>query len=99
MTGAAGHFGPHRLIRRMISNRAAARAWAKRILLWDFDRIIVAHGDGSTAAAAIACVSPSPICRARAAAYSSARGFVCQGYPADGFYITTRTVESVVAAR
>jgi Domain of unknown function (DUF4336) len=45
MTGAAGHFGPHRLIRRMISDRAAARASVKRILLWDFDRIIVAHGD------------------------------------------------------
>jgi hypothetical protein len=45
VTGAAGHFGPHRLIRRMISDRAAARASVRRILLWDFDRIIVTHGD------------------------------------------------------
>ncbi len=45
VTGAAGHFGPHRLIRRMISDRAAARASVNKILLWDFDRIIVTHGD------------------------------------------------------
>jgi hypothetical protein len=37
VTGAAGHFGPHRLIRRMISDHAAARASVKKILLWDVD--------------------------------------------------------------
>lgn len=45
VTGAAGHFGPHRLIRQMISDRPAARASVNKILLWDFDRIIVTHGD------------------------------------------------------
>jgi hypothetical protein len=34
VTGAAGHFGPRRLIQRMISDRAAARASVKQILLW-----------------------------------------------------------------
>jgi hypothetical protein len=37
VTGAAGHFGPHRLIRRMISDHAAARASVKKILLWNVD--------------------------------------------------------------
>ena len=45
LTGAAGRFGPHRLIRRMISDRAAARNSLETILEWDFDRIILAHGD------------------------------------------------------
>jgi len=45
VTGAAEHFGPHRLIRRMSSDHVAARASVKKILLWDFDRIIVTHGD------------------------------------------------------
>jgi hypothetical protein len=45
LTGAAGRFGPHRLIRRMISNRSAARDSVEIILEWDFDRIIMAHGD------------------------------------------------------
>ena len=45
LTGAAGHFGPHRLIRRMISNHQAARSSVERVLQWDFDRVIVTHGD------------------------------------------------------
>ena len=44
LTGAAGHFGPHRLIRRMISDRKGARASVEKILQWDFDRVIVTHG-------------------------------------------------------
>ncbi|HEY2106342.1 MAG TPA: hypothetical protein VGH29_11190 [Candidatus Binataceae bacterium] len=44
LTGAAGHFGPHRLIRRMISDRDSARASVEKILQWDFDRVIVSHG-------------------------------------------------------
>jgi len=45
LTGATGHLGPHRLIRRMISDHNAARASVETILRWDFDRVIVGHGD------------------------------------------------------
>jgi hypothetical protein len=45
LTGAAERFGPHRLIRRMIADRAAARDSVQIILDWDFDRVIMAHGD------------------------------------------------------
>ena len=41
-----GHFGPHRFVRlRGIRDRPAAGASVERILRWDFDRIIVSHGD------------------------------------------------------
>lgn len=43
---APGKFGPHRLIRRRaILDRAAARRSLERILRWDFDRVIMSHGD------------------------------------------------------
>ena len=43
---APGKFGPHRLIRaRAIRDRAAARQSVDRILEWDFERVIVSHGD------------------------------------------------------
>lgn len=42
--GARGRFGPHRVVRRMFRDRAAAAASVERILAWDFDRVIVAHG-------------------------------------------------------
>jgi hypothetical protein len=45
LVGAAGRFGPHRLVRTMIRDRTAARASVERILEWDFDRVIVTHGD------------------------------------------------------
>ncbi|HKN60061.1 MAG TPA: DUF4336 domain-containing protein [Candidatus Acidoferrales bacterium] len=45
LVGAAGRFGPHRLIRLMIRDRNAARESVARILKWDFDRVIVTHGD------------------------------------------------------
>ncbi|MEE2776485.1 MAG: DUF4336 domain-containing protein [Acidobacteriota bacterium] len=45
LVGAKGHFGPHRLIRIGILDRAAARASLEEILDWDFDRVIVTHGD------------------------------------------------------
>jgi hypothetical protein len=45
LVGARGRFGPHRLVRSLIRDRAAARASVDRILAWDFDRIIVSHGD------------------------------------------------------
>ncbi len=40
-----GRFGPTRLVRRSVTDRAAARASIDRILEWDFERVIVAHGD------------------------------------------------------
>jgi len=41
-----GHFGPHRFVRlRGIRNRQAARESVETILSWNFDRIIVSHGD------------------------------------------------------
>lgn len=45
LVAAAGRFGPHRLVRFMIRDRHAARQSAQTILAWDFDRIIVTHGD------------------------------------------------------
>ncbi|MFN8641015.1 MAG: DUF4336 domain-containing protein [Candidatus Binatia bacterium] len=44
LVGARG-FGPHRIVRFGIRDRAAARASLERILRWDFDRVIVTHGD------------------------------------------------------
>jgi hypothetical protein len=38
-------FGPHRIIRSGITNRAAARRSVARILQWDFDRVTVTHGE------------------------------------------------------
>jgi hypothetical protein len=45
LTGAAGRFGPHRAVRLMIRDRAAARASADAVLRWNFDRVIVSHGE------------------------------------------------------
>ncbi len=45
LVGARGHFGPHRLLRMMIRDRKAARESVAKILEWDFDRVIVTHGD------------------------------------------------------
>ncbi len=45
LVGAAGRFGPHRLARLAIRDRRAARRSVERILRWDFDRVIVSHGD------------------------------------------------------
>lgn len=45
LMGASGRFGPHRFIRWMIRDQQAARASLGFILRWDFDRIILAHGD------------------------------------------------------
>ena len=38
-------FGPSRLDPLLIRDRAVARESLERILVWDFDRVIVAHGD------------------------------------------------------
>jgi len=45
LVGAVGRFGPHRLVRLGIRDRAAARHSLETILAWDFDRIIVTHGE------------------------------------------------------
>ena len=45
VAGAAGRFGPHRIVRLGIRDRAAARTSVERILRWDFDRVIVTHGN------------------------------------------------------
>ena len=42
---AYGKFGPSRLWRLLIRNRGAARVAIERMLGWDFDRVIMAHGD------------------------------------------------------
>jgi hypothetical protein len=45
IVGGRGRFGPHRIIRFAIRDRKAARESVARILQWDFDRVIVTHGD------------------------------------------------------
>jgi hypothetical protein len=45
MMWSYGRFGPSRLDPLLIRDRAAARASLERILAWDFDRVVVAHGD------------------------------------------------------
>lgn len=45
LVGAVGRFGPHRIVRLGIRDRAAARRSVDAILRWDFARVIVAHGE------------------------------------------------------
>jgi hypothetical protein len=45
LVGATGRFGPHRVARAGIRDRTAARASLETILAWDFDRVVVSHGD------------------------------------------------------
>ena len=40
-----GHLGPSKLDPLLIRDRRAARESLQRILAWDFDRVIVAHGE------------------------------------------------------
>jgi Domain of unknown function (DUF4336) len=40
-----GRFGPSKLDPLLIRDRGAARESLERILAWDFDRVVVAHGD------------------------------------------------------
>ena len=44
LLGSHGRFGPTLLERFLTRDRAAARASLERILAWDFERVIVAHG-------------------------------------------------------
>lgn len=45
LMGAGGRCGPHRFVRWMIRDKEAARESLGFIMRWDFDRVIVAHGD------------------------------------------------------
>jgi Domain of unknown function (DUF4336) len=45
LVGAAGRFGPHRIVRLALRDRHAAHTSVERILQWDFDRVVVTHGD------------------------------------------------------
>jgi hypothetical protein len=45
LVGATGRFGPHRIVRFGIRDANAARESIRRILEWDFDRIVVTHGE------------------------------------------------------
>ncbi|MBM4257703.1 MAG: DUF4336 domain-containing protein [Deltaproteobacteria bacterium] len=45
LNGAYGRFGPSRIFRTMVKDRAALRSSLNRIQEWDFDRIIVTHGE------------------------------------------------------
>jgi Domain of unknown function (DUF4336) len=45
LVGATGRFGPHRIVRTAIRDKAAARRSVDRILEWDFERVIVSHGE------------------------------------------------------
>jgi hypothetical protein len=45
LVGATGRFGPHRIVRLAIRDRRAAGASLRAMLAWDFDRIVVSHGD------------------------------------------------------
>ena len=41
---ARGRFGPHRMMRFFVKDRAEARRAVDRILTWDFERVILSHG-------------------------------------------------------
>jgi hypothetical protein len=45
LNDAYGTFGPSRLMRSMIEDRATFKQSLLKILEWDFERIIVSHGD------------------------------------------------------
>lgn len=45
LLGVGGGFGPSRLGRWLIRDKQAARASLGQIMRWDFDRVIVAHGN------------------------------------------------------
>lgn len=45
LMGAFDHFGPSRLARSFMKDKVALRAFIDRILEWDIERILLAHGD------------------------------------------------------
>lgn len=48
LNGCHCRFTPSRMFKAVIDDRAALRASIERILAWDFDRILVGHGDNLT---------------------------------------------------
>lgn len=48
LNGCHCRFGPSRLFRSVIKDRQALRGSIDRILEWDFERIVVSHGDNLT---------------------------------------------------
>jgi hypothetical protein len=45
LNGGYGRFGPTRIFRSLVNDRAALRVSLNRMLSWDFDRVIVTHGE------------------------------------------------------
>ena len=45
LNGAYGKFGPSRLMRSMIEDQATLKDSLMKMYEWDFDRIVVSHGD------------------------------------------------------
>jgi hypothetical protein len=45
LNGAYGHFGPSRIFRLLVKDRAALRSSLNLMEDWDFDRVIVSHGE------------------------------------------------------
>ncbi len=45
LMGGYGHFGPSRLARSFMKDKAAVRRAIEHILEWDFDRVTVTHGE------------------------------------------------------
>jgi len=45
LVGATDRFGPHRLIRWGVRDRKAAKNSMGEILQWNFDRVVVSHGE------------------------------------------------------
>jgi len=45
LVGGYGRFGPTRMDKILIRDRSAARQSFERILAWDFDRVVIAHGE------------------------------------------------------
>jgi Domain of unknown function (DUF4336) len=43
-SGAYGRLAPTKLLKSMVKDRAALRAWRDRVLQWDFDRVVPCHG-------------------------------------------------------
>lgn len=45
LVGATNRFGPHRLVRWFMKDRKACAESMREILEWNFDRVIVSHGE------------------------------------------------------
>ena len=45
LMGMAGRFTTSRFMKLMYRDRAAAAESARRVVVWDFDRVILTHGE------------------------------------------------------